>query len=125
MSCIYSWQREIWRRLALPGQTIGQQKNAGSASFCQALLLRGRKGLGKSTFATYLAKSRLCENPSVEREPCENCASCRWFEQGSHPDFRLVQPEALSVALATSGSSDDSWGDGGANAEVDAEPIGA
>lgn len=125
MSCIYSWQREVWRRLALPGQAIGQGGNAATASFCQALLLRGRKGLGKFTFASYMAKSRLCENPSAEREPCENCASCRWFEQGSHPDFRLVQPEALSVASATSGSSDDSWGDGGTHADVDAEAIGA
>jgi DNA polymerase-3 subunit delta' len=90
-----------------------------------ALLLKGKKGLGKFAFASYLAKSRLCENPSVEREPCEKCASCRWFEQGGHPDFRLIEPEALSTALATSGSSDDGWGAGGANVEVDAETMGA
>jgi DNA polymerase-3 subunit delta' len=52
--------------------------------------------LGKFAFARYLAKSRLCEHPSATGEACENCPSCRWFEQGSHPDFRLVEPEAIS-----------------------------
>lgn len=81
MSNIYGWQDEVWRKLAGP---LGH-----------ALLLRGRKGLGKLAFARYLAKSRLCENPSVEEKACEVCASCHWFEQGSHPDFCVVEPEAI------------------------------
>src|SRR5690242_9981356 len=89
MSNIYGWQEEVWRKLAGP---LGH-----------ALLLRGRKGLGKLAFARYLAKSRLCENPSVEGKACEVCASCHWFEQGSHPDFCLVEPEAI---MATSGSGE-------------------
>jgi DNA polymerase-3 subunit delta' len=122
MNHIYSWQKEVWRRLASPGTAVGQR---GNAPLSHALLLKGKKGLGKFAFANYLAQSRLCENPSVEGEPCGKCASCRWFEQGGHPDFRLVEPEALSTALATSGSSDDGGGAGGANAEVDAETMGA
>jgi DNA polymerase-3 subunit delta' len=128
MSHIYSWQKEVWRRLAPPpDQAIRQRGGASAASTSQvhALLLKGRKGLGKLAFANFLAKSRLCENPSVKGEPCENCASCRWFEQGTHPDFRLVEPEALSAASAVTGSSDGSWGDSGANAEAEAETVGA
>ena len=70
-----------------------------------ALLLKGRKGLGKLAFASYLAKTRLCQNCSEEGEACGSCASCRWFEQGGHPDFRLVQPEALWASSAISGTS--------------------
>jgi DNA polymerase-3 subunit delta' len=129
MNHIYSWQKEVWRRLAqLQGRTFEQRGNAFSASSTSqvhALLLKGRKGLGKLAFANFLAKSRLCENPSIEGEPCENCASCRWFEQGTHPDFRLVEPEALSgEASAVTGTSDDSWSDSGANAEAEAETAG-
>jgi len=100
---IYPWQQEVWRKLA-PGVKAHAQESRSSLS--HALLLRGRKGLGKLVFASYLAKSRLCANPSEQGEACESCASCRWFEQGGHPDFRLVEPEALS-ASSIPGSSED------------------
>ena len=90
MNNIYSWQKEAWRRLA-------QDVQGSRRSSVHALLLRGRKGLGKLAFGRYLAKSRLCEHPSVEGEACQTCASCRWFEQGSHPDYRLIEPEAISA----------------------------
>ena len=99
MKNIYSWQKEAWRRLA-------QDFQGSRRSSVHALLLRGRKGLGKLAFGRYLAKSRLCENPSAEGEACQTCASCRWFEQGSHPDYRLIEPEAMS------GSPDDNGEDG-------------
>jgi DNA polymerase-3 subunit delta' len=84
MTAIYPWQTELWRKLA------------AGRPLAHALLLRGRKGLGKLAFATYIAKTRLCERPSVMGDACENCSSCRWFDQGGHPDFRLVEPEAIS-----------------------------
>lgn len=61
-----------------------------------ALLLKGPQGIGKYDFAMKLAQSMLCENPDSIGYPCENCPSCHWFLQKSHPDFRLLQPEALS-----------------------------
>ncbi|MEE8288380.1 MAG: DNA polymerase III subunit delta' [Nitrosomonadaceae bacterium] len=85
MKNIYPWQNEVWQILA-----------QDQASRGHALLLKGRKGIGKLGFAQYLTKFLLCEKPSSEREACENCPSCRWFEQGGHPDFRLVEPETLS-----------------------------
>jgi len=85
MKNIYPWQNEVWQILA-----------QDQASRGHALLLRGRKGIGKLGFAQYLAKFLLCEKTSSESASCGNCLSCRWFEQGGHPDFRLVEPEALS-----------------------------
>lgn len=117
MKYIYPWQETLWQRLAPHNQASAR---GDRLSISHALLLRGRKGLGKFAFARYLAKSRLCETPSVEGNACGVCASCKWFEQGGHPDFRLVEPEALSAAPAMTDSSDDGLGDGGANAEAEA-----
>ncbi len=105
MNNIYSWQQEVWRRLA-------QDVQGSRRSSVHALLLRGRKGLGKLAFGCYLAKSRLCENPSAEGEACQTCASCRWFEQGGHPDYRLIEPEAISAQSTMAGSPDDDGEDG-------------
>ena len=105
MNSIYSWQKEAWRRLA-------QDVQGSGGSSVHALLLRGRKGLGKLAFGRYLAKSRLCENSSAEGEACQTCASCRWFEQGSHPDYRLIEPEAISASSTLTGSPDDNGEEG-------------
>src|SRR5687768_12147462 len=115
MNPIYSWQKEVWRKLAPDTQRNAQ---GGSTSSAHALLLRGRKGLGKLAFAVFLAKSRLCENTSDEGEACGICSSCRWFEQGGHPDFRVIEPEALSNLLTISGSSERNGSDGDADTEA-------
>ncbi len=94
---VYPWQEETWRKLS-------------AAVPAHALLLHGRKGLGKLAFARALARARLCENPSIAGSACGKCASCRWFEQGSHPDFRLIEPEALAAAP---GSADATGEEGG------------
>lgn len=86
MNNIYSWQTEVWQRLVQSHAARGH-----------ALLLKGRKGVGKLAFGRNLAKSLLCEKPSAEREACGICPSCGWFEQGGHPDFRQIEPEALSA----------------------------
>lgn len=65
-----------------------------------ALLVQGQRGLGKFRLARAFAAWLLCENTDRGDEACGNCLACRWFEQGNHPDFRLVQPEALTAAEA-------------------------
>ena len=104
MNNIYSWQTEVWQRL--------MQSHAARG---HALLLKGRKGVGKLAFARNLAKSLLCEQPSAEREACGMCPSCGWFEQGGHPDFRLIEPEALSVLAEEETEGSGSDGDGEAS----------
>ena len=61
-----------------------------------ALLLSGRPGLGKGLLAQSFAQSLLCQAPLDTGMPCQACASCGWFVQGNHPDFRLVQPDSLA-----------------------------
>jgi DNA polymerase-3 subunit delta' len=58
-----------------------------------ALLVNGPTGIGKVEFARALAAAVLCETPRAGLA-CGTCASCHWFSQGNHPDFREIIPEA-------------------------------
>lgn len=80
---LYSWQIDLWKRLA-----------GLSSRLPHALLLKGRRGIGKLSLGRTWAQSLLCERPGENRLPCGACPACIWFEQGSHPDFRLVEPES-------------------------------
>jgi DNA polymerase-3 subunit delta' len=57
-----------------------------------AWLLHGPAGYGKRNLALCLARILLCESPGIAGA-CGRCPGCHWFEQGQHPDFRLVEPE--------------------------------
>ena len=57
-----------------------------------ALLLRGREGIGKLALAEALARALLCEERQPQGRACGHCAACTWMEQGSHPDFRRLEP---------------------------------
>jgi len=57
-----------------------------------ALLIIGREGIGKRSFALELARSLLCETRDPEGFACGNCASCRYAAAGQHPDLRIVEP---------------------------------
>jgi DNA polymerase III subunit delta' len=86
MSSIYPWQTNDWSRL----QALRQRLPHG-------LLFKGAKGIGKFELAMTFAKSLLCQQPDEHHFACEHCPSCHWFEQGSHPDFRLLQSELESL----------------------------
>lgn len=81
----HPWQAEIWRQLI-----------AAKESLPHALLLQGRKGVGKLDFARALAQGLLCETPLPSGVGCGQCLACGWLAQGNHPDFRSVEPEALA-----------------------------
>ncbi|MEW6678198.1 MAG: DNA polymerase III subunit delta' [Pseudomonadota bacterium] len=57
-----------------------------------ALLLHGPAGVGKLELSRALAQGLLCEQPGPQGQACGVCDACNWFEQGNHPDFRLLQP---------------------------------
>lgn len=82
---IYPWQQEIWHQLIDARQTLPH-----------ALLMQGRKGVGKLDFARSLAQGLLCEAPLVSGHGCGKCLACGWIAQGNHPDFRCMEPEALT-----------------------------
>jgi DNA polymerase-3 subunit delta' len=61
-----------------------------------ALLLIGQRGVGKLMLAEAFAASLLCEAPASDARACGQCPACNWFHQGHHPDYRLLQPDALN-----------------------------
>ncbi|HYJ97762.1 MAG TPA: DNA polymerase III subunit delta', partial [Burkholderiaceae bacterium] len=60
-----------------------------------ALLLHAGVPTGQFELAMALAQAWLCEQP--DRAPCGRCTSCRLTRQRTHPDLRVVVPEALRV----------------------------
>ena len=71
-----------------------------------ALLLRGIQGAGKLAFAEALARALLCERPNAGGRACGQCVACGWMEQGGHPDFRRLEPEALAEPREAEQESD-------------------
>ena len=61
-----------------------------------ALLLTGQQGIGKFDLAMNFVHYLICENAASLQHACGSCLSCGWLAQGNHPDFRLIQPEALA-----------------------------
>lgn len=81
---IYPWQEGAWSDL--------QQMRA---RLPHAILFHGPAGIGKADFIEAFAQALLCENVRPDGHACGGCASCGWFAQGNHPDYRRVRPEAL------------------------------
>lgn len=86
MKALYPWQNESWQ--ALQGLR---------SRLPHAVLLKGAQGIGKLDLAMNFARSLLCKEPLADGMACQKCDSCHWFEQESHPDFRLVQPDSLTA----------------------------
>jgi len=84
VTAILPWQKTLWRAMMQNGHIRGH-----------AVLLKGRSGIGKFSFARFLAKSLLCKNPAADYRACGDCVSCNWFEQQAHPDFVAISPEAM------------------------------
>lgn len=81
---LYPWHQPLWAQLS-----------ADRSHLPHGLLLHGQAGTGKRSFALALAKWLLCASPHQD-QACGSCASCTWFEQGGHPDFKLIEPAAES-----------------------------
>jgi DNA polymerase III subunit delta' len=58
----------------------------------QALLIAGRRGLGKRALALHFARALLCEAPRPDGDACGVCPSCLYVAVGAHPDLRLIEP---------------------------------
>lgn len=91
MNEIYPWQQKDWARL----QALRDRPSQG-------LLFQGQKGIGKLALAKNYAYALLCQQPRQDGRACGVCPSCHWLELGSHPDFRLLQPESETEEIEAS-----------------------
>jgi len=69
-----------------------------------ALLVHAPQNVGQFELALALAQAWLCEHP--EQSPCGRCNACRLVSQRSHPDLRIVVPEALRLQFDWVGEDD-------------------
>lgn len=77
-----------------------------------ALLVAGPPGLGQFEFSLALVQAWLCETAPAQRPgglACGHCEGCHLVDQRSHPDLRLLVPEAFRVqaGLAAEDEADD------------------
>jgi len=73
------------------GQTDAKKRLGSALSGVpgHAYVFSGPDGIGKTLLAREFAKALLCQSSSAEGA-CGQCSSCRNFENGVHPDFRLL-----------------------------------
>ena len=94
---IYPWQQEDWGRLQRLRDRLPH-----------AILFHGAQCIGKLGFAEQFAQSVLCESPLEGGYACSECASCGWFSQYGHPDYRRVRPEILDIdSMQDEGESEE------------------
>ncbi|WP_373987074.1 DNA polymerase III subunit delta' [Duganella sp. BuS-21] len=86
---IYPWQESSW-----------QQLQALRPRMPHAILFHGAAGIGKSDFIEAFAQGLLCEAVLPDGHACGQCASCGWFSQHNHPDYRRVRPESMEDEIA-------------------------
>jgi len=77
----------------LVGNLVQQQRLVAAADgdrLHHAYLFEGPEGIGKGTFARWLARYVNCE--AAER-PCGSCRTCHQMTIGTHPDLIEVLPD--------------------------------
>jgi DNA polymerase-3 subunit delta' len=108
-NAIYPWHASAWQQLQVLRERLPH-----------AILFYGEAGTGKAGFIEAFAQSLLCENVQPDGFACNTCASCGWFAQHNHPDYRRVRPEALEDEPPEAEEGADA--DGGKKTKAKAAP---
>ena len=81
MSAPLPWQQSQWEKM---------RSRIERGNLPHALLLTGRRGIGKRRFAQQLAELLLCT--AQQPMPCGECKGCRLIAAQTHPDLKVVTP---------------------------------
>ncbi|HOM02505.1 MAG TPA: DNA polymerase III subunit delta' [Acetivibrio sp.] len=63
-----------------------------------AYIFYGPEGIGKSTVAKIFASVLMCSDNTGDKS-CGSCQSCRLFENGTNPDFSVLECKGLSIGV--------------------------
>ncbi|HZW14390.1 MAG TPA: DNA polymerase III subunit delta' [Noviherbaspirillum sp.] len=111
IATLYPWQTHAWQQLQQLRERLPH-----------AILFHGPQGIGKTEFAERFAQGLLCESPGADGHSCGQCASCGWFAQYNHPDYRRVRPEALEDGDVAEGEEAGEAADGKKSAKATKTP---
>ncbi len=85
----HEWAVEYLQRVIRANQTEGRDSGRGLR---HAYLFLGPRQVGKSTLVRSFAQTLLCTGEGAPERPCGVCQSCRFMENGGHPDYRVFSP---------------------------------
>jgi DNA polymerase-3 subunit gamma/tau len=71
-------------------------RSISTDQLAHAYMLTGMRGIGKTSLARVIARTISCTNKILHGtiSPCEKCANCSQYLQGSHPD--IIEMDAAS-----------------------------
>lgn len=69
---------------------------SGGGRLPHTVIISGKPGSGKKTFALHLAACYLCSNLCQDGLPCGECLNCRLILEQKHPDVEQVKPDKSS-----------------------------
>jgi DNA polymerase III subunit delta' len=81
----------VWQPLPPWQRAAAAEALQARARWPQALLITGRRGIGKRILALHFAQALLCERPNPDGSACGSCPSCGYVAAGAHPDLRSIE----------------------------------